>query len=60
MFAMALMEYIFLKLASALEIGPVLKNPSEFDIVFYPNYIEFMMEKCAEIDEHFGENTQKV
>ena len=48
-FAIALREFCFLKLCDLLGIGPQIKCYSGFDIIFYADCVEFMMEKCVEI-----------
>ncbi len=47
----ALKEYFIARIASAVAVGPHIKNYLGFDLFFYQNCIEFALEKCSPLKE---------
>jgi serine/threonine protein kinase len=54
-----LQEWFFLKLFSALEIGPKIKKILGFDLIFGSTCVEFAMEVCSPLS-HSIENEKNL
>ena len=49
-----LVEYAFNIIASVLQIGPIVRPESSFDVVCYKNAAQFYMEKCFPAESAFS------
>lgn len=59
-FKNTLAEYFVMKIASILEVGPMIKPPFGFDIIIYRNCLEFTMEFCPCIEKDSLESDLKI